>query len=81
MKFVVDKGFVERKDSISNFSVTLECSNVGNAIRNASHLCNYTTPHKFVLMYITIVSLKSNVMWFGLVQLNELCEVFYNVGF
>ena len=41
---------------------------------------NYTTPHK-VLMYITIVSLKSNVMWFGLVQLNELCEVFYNVGF
>ena len=42
---------------------------------------NYTTPHKFVLMYITIVSLKSNVMWFGLVQLNELCEVFYNVDF
>ena len=76
MKFVVDKGFVERKDSISNFSVTLECSNVGNAIRNASHLCKLYNASQIVLMYITIVSLKSNVMWFGLVQLNELCEVF-----
>lgn len=40
--------FVERKGSISNFRVMLECSNVEVVIRNASRLCKYKTPHKFV---------------------------------
>lgn len=31
--------FVERKGSISNFRVMLECSNVEVVIRNASRLC------------------------------------------